>query len=265
MQPIDGNFLPRFFAGSSPEQLQYALQQHEIDPQYYELQCNCLLIDIGSERILIDSGGGPFFDKNLGNLLPNLRAAGYQPGDIDTIILTHGHRDHVCGGVGQDGEPLFRNARQLMVRGEWEYWVEEADVMSLGEPFADDIRFTRDCLLAMQSQVELIEAEHEVVTGVRTIATPGHTRNHISVEVKSRDETLICVADTMDLPIHIENTNWHPAWDELPETGMANRQHLLQRCVEQNALIHGFHFPFPGLGYIHETNVGFRFEPYRRK
>ncbi|MDE2818286.1 MAG: MBL fold metallo-hydrolase [Chloroflexota bacterium] len=262
IQPIGAELLPTFFAGSAAEDLALAFKSHGISPDHYDLQCNCLLIDTGDARILIDSGGGPFFDPHLGLLAPGLESAGYNPGDIDIVVLTHGHRDHVCGGVSQDDSMIFPNAKHVMVRGEWEYWVNLGDEEISKMAHSEDIRFARHCLKAIECQLELIDAGEEIAPGVRTLASPGHTRNHISVEATSGGRSLICVADTMDLPIHIENTSWHPAWDELPETGIETRRALLRRAAERNALIHGYHFPFPGLGYVREAADGWRFEPY---
>ena len=261
IQPIDSELLPTFFAGSQPSELAAALRRHGMSPDHYDLDCTCLLIDTGSERVLVDSGGGPFFDPHLGQLLPGLNAAGYAPGDISAIILTHGHRDHVCGGVAEDGAMLFPNARHIMVRGEWTYWAQEADISVLGPAFVEDITFTRQCLLAVQDQLLLIEAGDEIAPGIRAISTPGHTLNHISVTVESRGQRLICAADTMDLPIHIEETTWHPAWDEEPAEGIRSRRRLLRMAAEQSALIHAFHFPFPGLGYVRGGEGSWRFEP----
>lgn len=259
--PLGAELLATFFHGSSQADRLRAYERHGIIPESYELDCNCLLIDSGAERILIDSGGGPFHNPHLGKLTSGLSLAGYEPEGIDKIVLTHGHQDHVCGGLNQDGSLIFSNARQLMARGEWDYWVEEADLDSFDDSVVDDIAFTRACLLAMRDQIDLIQAGDEVAPGIRTIATPGHTRNHLSIVVESGDHELICVGDTMDLPIHIEHTNWHPAWDELPETGMATRRKLLARAFEGGALIHGFHIPFPGLGHVRESGDGWRFEP----
>ena len=262
IQPINAELLPTFFAGSNDEDLALAFEAHGISPEHYELQCNCLLIDTGDSRILIDSGGGPFFDPHLGRLVSGLKRAGYEPGDIDFVVLTHGHRDHVCGGVAQDDSMIFPNAKHVMVRGEWEYWVQLGDDAITKMAHAEDIRFARHCLKAIEPQLKLIDAGDEIAPGVRTLASPGHTRNHISVEATSEGRTLICVADTMDLPIHIENSTWHPAWDEMPETGIATRRALLKHAVERKALLHGFHFPFPGLGYAREAAEGWRFVPF---
>ena len=261
VQPIDAATLPTFFNGAKPDELAAALRQHGMSPDHYDLQCNCLLIDTGRERVLIDSGGGPFFDAHLGRLVPGLAAVGYQPGDIDFIIITHGHRDHVCGGVTQNGDMIFPKARHVMVRGEWEYWTREADVDAFGEDVIEDLRFARECMLAFQDQLLFIEAGDEIAPGIRSIATPGHTRHHISVAVASGDARLIGVGDTMDLPIHIERTTWHPAWDALPERGIESRRMLLRRAVEEKALIHGFHFPFPGVGAVRADGAVWRFEP----
>ena len=261
LQPIDAETLPTFFAGASAAELAAALQKHNMPPDHFDLQCSPLLIDTGAERVLIDSGGGAVYHAHLGKVLPGLAAAGYQPEDIDLIVLTHGHLDHVCGGVDHNGAMVFPNARQLMARGEWEYWTEETDARAMGDHLVEDVRFAQECLIAMRDQVALIEPGDEVAPGIRTIPTPGHTRDHISVAVESRGERLICAADTMDLPIHVERTSWHPAWDELPALGLRSRRMLLEWAVQQNALIHAFHFPFPGVGYVRAAGEGWRFEP----
>lgn len=260
-QPIDAEMLPTFFAGASTADLAQALRAHNMPPDHFDLQCSPLLIDTGDLRILIDSGGGSVFHSHLGKVIPGLAAAGYQPSDIDIIVLTHGHLDHICGGVDGDGALIFPRAKQLMARGEWNYWTQETDATAMGDQFVEDVRFAQDCLRAMRAQMQLIEPGDEVAPGIRTMPTPGHTRDHISVAVTSGDERLLCVADTMDLPIHIEQTTWHPAWDEQPDLAMRSRTMLLRRAVEENALIHAFHFPFPGVGYVRADGDGWRFEP----
>ena len=259
-QRIDAQMLPTFFMGSTAEQLARALRRHGLSPDSFDLHSNCLLIDTGDQRILVDSGGGSVYHSVLGKVVPGLAAAGYQPGDIDVIVLTHGHLDHVCGGIDQDGALVFPNARQIMARGEWTYWTEETDAAAMGAHLVADVQFTQDCLRAMRAQMQLIEPGDEIAPGLRAIATPGHTRDHISLSVTSGASRLICVADTMDLPIHIEQTSWHPAWDEDPQEALRSRRKLLRRAVADNALIHAFHFPFPGLGYVREDGDGWRFE-----
>jgi glyoxylase-like metal-dependent hydrolase (beta-lactamase superfamily II) len=260
-QPIDAELLKQFFVGASPHELHLALQKHHIRADYLELQFNCLLIDTGTDKILIDNGGGPDLYPHLGNLIAGLKSEAVDPENINVVILTHGHPDHVGGCIDEDGNLVFPNARYVMSRGEWTYWAKDADETVLGIEQITEFKYGRNNLLAITDQVDLIEPDTEIVPGIHALATPGHTRHHMSVQATSGGAHLICVADTMDLPIHVEHTNWHPAWDEQADQGIQTRRKLLKRAIEQNALIHGFHFPFPGVGSIREDGASWRFEP----
>ena len=115
---------PLLFANAPQEQLERALRGHGIDlatwtewPSPY----SCLVINTGDHQVLVDTGAGGSIPVT-GLLIPNLRAAGIAPEDIDTVILTHGHADHLGGNVDDEGRPAFPNARYVMWRDEWEFW-----------------------------------------------------------------------------------------------------------------------------------------------
>lgn len=259
--PVEGaESVATFFAGASPEELARAFEKHNMQLDRMDIPCICLLIETGTHKVLIDNGSGPYFNAHLGKLLGGLKAIHISPAEIDTIILSHGHWDHIGGCMNQDGSPIFPNARYVMARGEWQYWAKDVDVASYGAG-ASTIRFVRDNLLSIEGQLDLIEPDAEALPGITVLHAPGHTRHHVAIAATSRGAQLICLMDSTDSPIHVENPDWYLAWDQLPEAAPQTRRQLLRRAAEQNAIIHGFHFPFPGVGHIRQDGAGWRFEP----
>ena len=249
-----------FFAGASPAELEAAFRQHKIDPANFNIPCICLLIDTGEHRVLVDAGAGPGIQPGMGRLLAGFQAEGITKESITHVILSHGHWDHVGGCTDGHGQPDFPNARYVMARDEWEYWAVDVDIYAYGDDSVDVIRFVQEKLVAIEKNLDQIEPTVEIVPGIQVVATPGHTLHHTSVIAKSGEATLVCPVDVIDHPIHIENPDWHPAWDKDAEKGTESRRQLIQQAVDTGAIVHGFHFPFPGVGHIVEAGNGWRFE-----
>lgn len=259
--PVEGaEAVATFFVGAAPDELARAFEQHKLQLDHIDIPCICLLIDTGTHKVLIDNGSGPYFNANLGKLLAGLEAEDITPEQIDVIILSHGHWDHIGGCMNQDGSAIFPNARYVMARSEWQHWAKEVDPASY-DGGASTIQFVQANLLSIEKQLDLIEPDVEVLPGITVLAAPGHTRHHVAIAATSGDAQLICLMDSTDSPIHVENPDWYLSWDELPAAVPQTRKKLLQRAVDQNAIIHGFHFPFPGVGHIRQAGSGWRFEP----
>jgi glyoxylase-like metal-dependent hydrolase (beta-lactamase superfamily II) len=249
-----------FFANSPADRLEQALRRHGIPANTLATPCNCLVVDTGTHRVLLDTGGGkdhgPYgrqlpdtapLRPKLGGLMAGLEAEGIAPETIDTVILSHMHGDHVGGNADTAGKPFFPNARYVMARGEWN------DMASMQIPDDDNewdgwvpqVRFLQKKCLAIQDHVYLVDPEVEIVPGVCMLLTPGHTANHCSFEFVSGSEQLVCPMDTLGHPIHAE----HLAWNPEGEQSLASRRQILKRA-ETASLVHVFHFPFPGLGHM---------------
>lgn len=238
-----------FFTGATKAELNTVLAEHNLSPDALNIPCSCLLVDTGEHRILVDCGSGGEsggLDGDLGHLFAGLNSIGLTSNDITHVILTHGHFDHIAACADDNGTPIFANARYIMARDEWDYWVTESQQQG------KDV-FHRK-LLGIKEQLQLIEPDAEILDGVRILDTPGHTYHHICVEFASADETLLCTIDTMDHPLQGKHPTWGANWDVDSAKSIASRKKMLQRAVDKKALVHGFHFPFPGLG--HFTNDG---------
>ena len=224
-----------------------------------------LLINTGQHRVLIDTGEGNL-EPTTGKLIPNLRAEGIAPEDIDTVILTHAHPDHIGGNIDSEGKPAFPNARYIMSRDEWNFWIPKPNLAALDISESDKellVKCAHDYLLPIQDQLELVDHEKEIVPGFWAVDARGHTPGHMAVSIISDNNQLLCVGDTVIHQIHMEHPDWYIKYDLDPEQVITTRRRLLDRAATEKALVHAFHFPFPGLGYVIQKEVGWQWQSMR--
>ena len=268
----DGTFTytcESFFSNASKEHLEQVLREHNIHRREIITPWTCLFINTGQNRVLIDTGAGVgiMASKDWGKLLKNLQAAGVKAADIDTVILTHCHPDHIGGNTDADGKPAFPNARYVMWKDEWEFWMSEPDLAQLEteEEFKQLLlMFVQKNLPPIQDQLDLIDREMEILPGVNAIAAAGHTPGHMALSISSGGEQLLHISDAVLNPVHLEQLDWHPVYDLLPEQAMATKRQLLDRAASEKTLVFGFHFPFPGLGRIIKKEKGYQWQPIQR-
>ena len=206
------------------------------------LACNCLLLEIGAERVLLDTGIGERFsdrereiygiDADV-TLRSSLATAGLNPADITIVALTHLHFDHFCGCLidGTDGpEPLFVNAVHLVQRGEWEDALSGRSTMkSSYRP--DDLQ-----QLAEQIEVRQIEGEHLIAPGLTTFVTGGHTEWHQGFRLDAGDRTLVYPGELVPTHSHIR-TYWNMAYDMFPHRTLMAKQAFLAEAAAGNWIV----------------------------
>jgi len=254
------------FANAPKANLEQALREHGLQleqwPQWVSPYI-CLMIDTGRHRVLLDTGAGGMA-PSTGKLIPNLRAEGIALDEIDTVILTHGHPDHIGGNADSEGKPAFPNARYVMWKEEWDFWTSGPDLAQLN---VDDhikqllVAFARANLPPIQRQLSLVDRDTEIVPGIHTTAAPGHTPGHMVVAISSGSQQLLYTSDAAVHPIHLEHPHWYAAVDFSPDQVVTTRRRLFCRGAAENAVVLGFHFPFPGLGHVIPKGEGWRWQP----
>jgi len=252
------------FANAKRERLEQVLLEHNLQPEQWVEWTSpyiCLLVNTGDHLVLVDTGAGSLA-PTTGRLVQNMQAEGIGPGDIDTVILTHGHPDHLGGNTDAEGKPAFLNARYVIWKEEWDFWTSEQAEQRLDEHVRGIlIRFARENLPPLQGKIDLLDRETEIVPGIRAIAAPGHTPGHMALEISSGGEQLLCISDAALHPIHLEQPEWYAAVDFAPEQALSTRRRLLSRAAARKTLVLAFHFPFPGLGHIVQKGNAWQWQP----
>ena len=224
---------------------------------------NVLLVNTGDHLVLVDTGSGANFMETAGRLVDNLQAAGIDPADIDTIVLTHGHPDHAWGIIGDDGAaPRFPNATYHVRETEWNFWTSDDTLAGAPDAMRPMIEGTRAALLPVADRTERLAAGADVVPGVRLLDTPGHTVGHVAIHVASGDSELLCVGDSIvsDI-ISFHHPEWHFAFDMDPDRAVATRTQLFDRVASDGIPIVGYHFTWPGVGYVMRDRGAYRWAP----
>lgn len=252
------------FTNAPREYLEQTLNKHNLNPEQWAEWVSpyiCLVINTGEHQVLVDTGADGLA-LTTGKLVQNLKAVGITPENIDTIIITHGHPDHIGGITDDEGRLSFPNARYVMWQDEWDFWTSEQAEIKLDEHVRDVLlSYARKNLPPIQDKLHLVNSEAEILPGIQVIAAPGHTPGHMALAISSKREQLLCISDTMLHPIHLERPEWHAAVDFDPEQVLATRRRILARAVAEKALVLAFHFPFPGIGYVSQRGDTWQWKP----
>jgi glyoxylase-like metal-dependent hydrolase (beta-lactamase superfamily II) len=256
------------FAGNAtPEQLNAVLQAG-FQSETLTADCNVLLVQTGRSKVLIDSGNGRLSGPTAGKLIENLAALKLTPADIDTVIITHAHGDHVGGLTGQADSLTFPKARYYLSNAEWNFWMAPTVTFPAnfrgGEAMAKGfITAAQKQLSAIRDRVTRIEVNREFIPGFTALPTYGHTPGHIALRIQSGNASMIHTADVVHIhTINLWNPSWQPVFDADPMLAAQTRQRTLAQIAGDRTMMFAYHFPFPGVGHIRPRSAGgFEWEP----
>lgn len=240
--------------------------KYDIQPGQNDIMC--LFIRTEEHVVLIDTGLGVGVETNAGKLIQNLQAEGIDCKEIDTVILSHGHGDHIGGNTDAQGRPVFPNARYIMHKEEWEFWTSDPDLTQVNLPKSIKQTFliaARKNLIPIRYQFKLIDDETEIIPGIELIRAPGHTPSNIVLVISSGAEQLFYVGDLFHQPSELAQPGFYLANDMLPEQARRTKAQILSQVVAPNALVFACHFPFPGLGYIVKKGNVWLWQPLKIK
>lgn len=228
-----------------------------------ETSVNAYLIHTGTKLVLIDTGAGTMFGPTLGKLIRNLEASGYRPEQIDDVLITHLHPDHI-GGLLDGTKAAFPDATLHVSKADADYWLSKAN--SAAAPDSAKAFFAA----ATGALAPYIEAKHfqtfegetEIVPGIRAIPMPGHSAGHTGYLVESQGQKLLAWGDI----VHAEAVQFASpsvtfVFDADAKGAEAERNEQFRKAASDRTLVASAHIAFPGLGHVQADRNAYRWIP----
>jgi glyoxylase-like metal-dependent hydrolase (beta-lactamase superfamily II) len=256
-RPLEG-----FVRNAELSQVQQALQEAFISGNALPITFNTLVLNQGGRVTLIDTGNGDMGAPTSGRWMANFRAAGFDPAQVNTVVISHFHGDHINGLRLKDGTAVFPNAEVMVPAAEWAFWMDDARMNQAPEAMKGAFQGARRVFGPIASNVKRYEADKEIVPGLTSIAAPGHTPGHTAYILSSGSGKLMIMSDVTNHPaLFVRNPDWSAIFDMDADQARATRRKMLDMAASERAQVAFYHAPFPATGHIAKDGSGFRFVP----
>ena len=252
-----------FVTNAPLEQVKALLASQGLPTDYVDIPFTPFVIVAGGRRILMDTGFADNGPPSAGKLVANMAAAGLKPDDIDTIILSHYHGDHINGIRNKAGQLVFPKAKIMVPAPEHAFWMDDARMEAAPPAMKGAFQNVRRVLAGLPAdQLVRFEPGAEVAPGITSVAAFGHTPGHTLFTVKSEGQSFAYVADLTNVPsLFARSPDWSVTFDMDKEMARATRRKIFDMIVKDTMMAGGFHFPFPAFGSIEAAGNGYQFKP----
>jgi glyoxylase-like metal-dependent hydrolase (beta-lactamase superfamily II) len=220
------------------------------------------VVRTSEHTVVIDTSLGEFAPPTAGAWRGNLVAAGVDPAQVDLVVISHFHGDHIGGLRGKDGTVAFPNAKVMVPEAEWAFWMDDGQMSRAPEAMQSGFQNVRRVFGPIANEVAPFTDGQELVPGLRVMAAPGHTPGHAVFLVSDGSEQLLVWSDTTNKPeLFVRNPTWQAVFDMDGEQATATRRRLLDMAAADRLLVAGYHFPFPATGYIAKDGDSYEYVP----
>ncbi len=252
----------KFMRNASAEQVDRALAAAFLAPRVLPVSFTAILVNTGKRLILIDTGTAGQIADTAGVMLDNLAAAGVRPAQVDTVVISHFHPDHIDGIKTKDGAKVFPNAEIFVPEPEWAFWMDDANMSRFKGAVHRYFLNARRIFADIAHEVHRFAPGQEVAPGIVSIPAYGHTPGHTAFSIHSGKESLLVMSDTVRNPyLFARHPDWQPIFDMDGPQSVKARRAMLERAAAERMRVAAYHFPFPACGHIVRRGPGFDFEP----
>ena len=219
------------------------------------------LVKVGGKTYMFDAGNERGRNPDTAKLRENMIEAGIDPASITAIFVTHFHPDHIFGLMTGDNQQVFANTEIVVPDTEYAYWSDPAVIAKLPagrQGIAKRVQAT----MPQWKNLRRHAGEGEVVAGIRSVATPGHSPGHTSYHLGSGSAQLMVLGDVTNIPaINLRNPGWHVMFDQDAQMAEATRRKTMERAVAEGIVLTGYHWGMPGAGTIKKDGNGYALVP----
>ena len=259
--------LDNYLKNASKEELAAALEAAGLPNDHIRNTYSPVLIRTGGRNVLVDTGNGEaaFMQSKgeRGRLNRNLETAGINRTDIDKVVISHFHADHVNGLLLADNKPAFPNAEILVPEVEWAFWMDDAEMARASAGRMTELfQNNRRVFDILERKVTTYAWEQEVAPGVKAVGTPGHSIGHTSYMVSAGDKRVFVQQDVNNnSAVFAPHPEWHGFFDQDPPKASETRKRVYDMLAAENLPVQAYHHPFPGLGRVEKAGDGHRVVP----
>src|SRR6266705_54267 len=260
-----GVFDPQWLNGTKATMDGVVKALHE-DPHMLDVADTGFLVNTGKQRILVDAGAGTWWGgAAFGRLAGSLRSAGYTPEEVDIVLVTHLHSDHVGGLTTQDGERVFPNADVYVAKAESDFWLSPeiaAKAPKDAQPFFQSAQAIAAPYIKA-GKWHTFSGSERIVDGMQLVPLPGHTPGHTGYQFSSKGQTVLFWGDIVHaLRVQLQHPEVSAIFDIDQTAAAATRQQLLPKLANENVLIAVPHSSFfPPLGRLRKEGNGYSWVP----
>lgn len=258
-RPLGEEFVPKV----PLDQVKALLASQNLPTDYIDIPFTPFLLVSGGQRYLFDTGFADNGPPTTGRLRTHLAAAGFKPEDIQNVVLSHFHGDHINGLRHKDGSLVFPNARVHVPAPEHAFWTDEARIAGAPPAMQGAFAAVRRALGGLApDQLVKFEPGAVIAPGITSVAAFGHSPGHTLFRVDSEGQSFAYVADLTNVPsLFARAPDWAVVFDMNPEMARQTRRRVFDMLVRERMLAGGFHFPFPAMGTFENSANGYLFKP----
>jgi glyoxylase-like metal-dependent hydrolase (beta-lactamase superfamily II) len=256
-RPLDG-----FIRNAAIEDVRALLGAAFLPTDQMTIPFTTIVVNTGSKLVMIDSGNGNSGAPTTGSWMANFRAAGFDPANVDAVVISHFHGDHINGLRLKDGTAVFPKAQIMVPEPEWAFWMSDDRMNAAPEAMKGAFANVRRVFGPIAKDVTQFQWGKDPVSGIMAIDAHGHTPGHTAFVVNSGNGKLMVMSDTTNNPVlFVRKPEWTAVFDMNGEQATATRKRLLDMAAADRLQVSFYHAAFPATGHILKESGGYQMVP----